>query len=156
MKRRLGLFLTVFMGLAVMIGYAFQEPRQLSEDQLNEARNKIIDLNGEMMRSPDRDQTFNLNAFAQAMRKFLQQSPDSEFAPAVRQLLKRVEETLAAGDFSIAQYYADRGNYAGALSRLKTIIDSYPGFSHIDEVNKLYETLAPAKPLSNSPQEKTK
>jgi tetratricopeptide (TPR) repeat protein len=155
MKRRLGLYLTVFMGLAVMIGYAFQEPRQLSEDQLNEARSKIIDSNLKMMGSSDRDQTNDLKAFAQEMKKFLKQCPDSEFAPAVQQLLKRVEENLGSGDFSIGQFYADRGNYAAALSRYKMIIENYPSFSRIDEVKKLYETLAPAKQPSNSPQEKT-
>jgi outer membrane protein assembly factor BamD (BamD/ComL family) len=156
MKRRLGLFLTVLMGLAVMIGYAFQEPRQLSADQLNEAKGRITGHNTESLQSPDRDQTFNLKALVQEMRKFLQKSPDSEFAPAVQQLLKKAEETLASGDFRVAQFYADRGNYAGAISRYQTIIDNYPSFSHIDEVNKLYETLAPARQPSHSSQEKTK
>jgi len=117
MKHRIGLYLIVFMGLAVMIGYAAQEPRQLSEDQLNDARNKIIDSNLKMMGSPDRDQTNDLKALALEMKKFIKQCPDSEFAPAVQQLLKRVEETLASGDFSVGQFYADKGNYAGALSR---------------------------------------
>jgi hypothetical protein len=156
MKRRLGIILIVLMGLAVMIGYAFQEPRQLSADQLSEAKGRITDHNTESPQSPDRDQTFNLRALVQEMRKFLQQSPDSEFAPAVQQLLKKAEETLASGDFKVAQFYADRGNYAGAISRYKTIIDNYPGFSRIDEVDKLYETLAPARQPSHSSQEKTK
>jgi outer membrane assembly lipoprotein YfiO len=155
MKRRLGLFLTVLMGLAVMIGYAFQEPRQLSAAQLNEAMGGIADHNTESLQSPDRDQTLNLKALVQEMQKFLQQSPDSEFAPAVQQLLKKVEETLASGDFKVAQFYTDRGNYAGAISRYKTIIDNYPSFSRIDEVNKLYETLAPARQSSHSSQENT-
>jgi outer membrane protein assembly factor BamD (BamD/ComL family) len=137
MKLILGLFLTILMGLAVMIGYAFQEPRQT-----------------ESMQSLHRDQTSNLKAFAQEMRTFLQQSPDSEFALTVQQLLKRVEETLASGDFTVAQFYADKANYAGAISRLKAIIDNYPSFSRLDEVNKLYVTLA-AKQPSRSPQEKT-
>jgi outer membrane protein assembly factor BamD (BamD/ComL family) len=87
MKRRLGFFLTVLMGLAAMIGYAFQEPRQLPADQLNEAKGRITDQNTESMQSPDRDQTFNIKALVQEMRKFIQQSPDSEFAPMVQQLL---------------------------------------------------------------------
>jgi|WetSurMetagenome_2_1015567.scaffolds.fasta_scaffold123248_2 outer membrane protein assembly factor BamD (BamD/ComL family) len=156
MKRRLGFILTVLMGLAVMIGYAFQEPRQLSADQLNEAKGRITDHNTESLQSPDRDQTFNLTALVQEMRKFLRQSPDSEFATAVQQLLKKAEETLASGDFKVAQFYADRGNYDGAISRYKTIIDNYPSFSRIDEVEQLYGTLAPARQPSHSSQEKTK
>jgi outer membrane protein assembly factor BamD (BamD/ComL family) len=156
MKRRLGFILTVLMGLAVMIGYAFQEPRQLSADQLNEAKGRITDHNTESLQSPDRDQTFNLTALVQEMRKFLRQSPDSEFASAVQQLLKKAEETLASGDFNVAQFYADRGNNAGAISRYKTIIDNYPSFSRIDEVEQLYGTLAPARQPSHASQEKTK
>jgi outer membrane protein assembly factor BamD (BamD/ComL family) len=156
MKRRLGLFLTVLMGLAVMIGYAFQEPRQLSANQLNEAMGRITDHNTESMQSPDRDQSLNLKSLVQEMRKFLQQSPDSEFATTVQQLLNKVEETVASGDYKVAQFYADRGNYAGAISRYRTIIDNYPSFSRIDEVNKLYKTLAPARQPFHSSQEKTK
>jgi outer membrane protein assembly factor BamD (BamD/ComL family) len=63
---------------------------------------------------------------------------------------------LASGDLQVAQFYTDKGNYAGAISRYKAIIDNYPSFSRIDEVNKLYETLAPAKKPSHSSQDKTK
>jgi outer membrane protein assembly factor BamD (BamD/ComL family) len=156
MKIKIGSFLTIFMGLTAMIGYAFQEPHQLSEDQSNEVRNKIIDTNLKMIGSKDHDQTSDLKALAHEMKKFIQQCPSSEFAPAVQQLLKRVEETLASGDFNVGQFYANKGNYVGAVSRYWAIMEKYPSFSHIDEVQKLYETLAPAKQPSNSPQEKTK
>ncbi len=75
------------------------------------------------------------------MRKFLGQCADSEFAPAVRQLLKRMEETLASGEFTVGQFYADRGNRGGAISRLKTLIDDYPDFSRIEEARRLHESL---------------
>lgn len=104
---------------------------------------------------PDHDQTNDLKALAQEMKKFVRQCPDSEFAPAVQRLLTRVEETLASGDFNVGQFYADRRNYAAALSRYEAIMENYPNFSRIDEVKKLYETLAPAKQPSNSLQEKT-
>jgi GWxTD domain-containing protein len=51
-------------------------------------------------------------------------------------------ETQASGSFTVAQFYADRGNYAGAIARLKEIIDNYPSFSRIDDVNRLYAALS--------------
>jgi outer membrane assembly lipoprotein YfiO len=154
MMRRLGLLLAVLMGPAVMVGYAFQEPPKSSEDRLEQARKKIIDLNYELMQSPDRSQKYTLALnMEQAIREFLRQYPDSDFAPAAKQCLKDAEENLALGNFRIAQFYAGRGNYVGAISRLKTIIEKYPNFSRIDEVNKMYETLSTAKRRSQSPQE---
>jgi outer membrane protein assembly factor BamD len=128
MKRRLGLFLAILMGFAVMVGYAFQEQPQTLNQYPGYPKAR------------------------QRLREILQRFPESDFAPTVQQLLKRAEEKLALGDFEMAQFYADRGNYVGAMSRLKTIIDEYPNFSRIDEVNKLYESLLP----SPSPQENTK
>jgi GWxTD domain-containing protein len=55
-----------------------------------------------------------------------------------------IGETQAGESFAVGQYYAGRGNYAGARSRLKEIIDNYPGFSQIGEVNQLYEALSAA------------
>lgn len=156
MKRSLGFFLTVLMALPAMTGYAIQEPAKLSEDQLNEARIKIIALNLEMMRSPDRDRASNLKAFAQEMRKFLKRTPNSEFAPSVQQLLRRVEETLAFGLFRFAQFYADKGNFTEAKSQLRTIIDNYTSFSRFEEVNQLYKALSTPKQPFKSPYENVK
>jgi beta-lactamase regulating signal transducer with metallopeptidase domain len=50
-----------------------------------------------------------------------------------------IAEDLAIGDLKVAQFYAEKSNYAAAMSRLKKIIDNYPGFSRIDEVKRLYE-----------------
>ena len=133
MVRRLGFFLAVLMGLAVMAGYAFQEPQQ----------------------PPDQDQRYSMR-LEQQIQEFLQKYPNSEFAPIARQCLKDMKEIRARGDWDIAQFYASRGNYAGAISRLKAIIDTHPDFSHIDEVNQLYETLSKARKRSQSPQENTK
>jgi outer membrane assembly lipoprotein YfiO len=115
-----------------------------------EARLKIISLNYKRIKSLDRDQ--NTLMKVQEARIFLQRFPGSELAPTVRQLIEIVDEYLALGEFEIAQFCADRGDYAGARSRLKTIIDKYPNFSRIDEINKLHESLPPFP----SPQENTK
>jgi outer membrane protein assembly factor BamD (BamD/ComL family) len=132
---RLGFLLAFLMGLTVMVGYSSPAPSRPSEDQSNQA----------IKAPPYRNQQYTLKT-EQMIREFLQQHPDSDFAPIVRQLLKDVEENLALGDFKVAQFYASRGNYAGALSRMKEIIDNYPSFSRIDEVNKLYAALSAKQP----------
>ena len=137
MKRILGPFLIVLTAFSVMTGYAF--PQESSKPSEEDARIKIIAMNREMMRSRA------IEAFVKNMRLFLQQAADSEYAPAVQQLLERIEESLASGDFKVAQFYAERGNHAGAISRLKKIMDDYPGFSRIDEVNQLYKALSTPK-----------
>ena len=113
------LFLTVLVGPAVAAGHAFQEPLRASVDY----RSKV----------------------QQAVQELVQQY--REAAPVVQQFMKDLDEKLAQGDFKVAQYYASRGNNVGALSRLKTIIDNYPNFSRIDEVNQLYKKMSIAMGL---------
>ena len=86
----------------------------------------------------------------EVINRFLQKYPDSDLVPVAKQALLEVQENLADGNFRVAQFYANRGNYAGALSRLKTIIDKYPNFSRIDEVRQLYESQSATK---QQPQE---
>jgi len=113
------LFLAVLVGPAVPAGHASQEPLRASVDY----RSKV----------------------QQAVQELVQQY--REAAPVVQQFMKDLDEKLAQGDFKVAQYYASRGNNVGALSRLKTIIDNYPNFSRIDEVNQLYKKMSIAMGL---------
>jgi outer membrane protein assembly factor BamD (BamD/ComL family) len=141
MKHILGSFLIVFTAFSIMTRYTF--PQESSQSSMEKAQIKIISMNHAMMRTRDYDQAFE--AFIKHMRQFLQQAADSEYALTVQQLLEKMEETLASGDFKVAQFYAERGNHAGAILRLKKIMDNYPGFSHIDEVTQLYKALSPTK-----------
>ncbi len=97
-----------------------------------DAQMKIVSLNMKMMRSPDRDQQYSIKA-EQAIEKFLEQFPDNDYTPIVKQYQKEVQENLAQGDFGVGQFYADRGNFFGAKSRYKDIVDKYPYFSQMDE-----------------------
>ena len=131
MMRRLVLLLLGVMGPAVMLGHAFQEPPRSPEDyrvKVQQAFQVFLDLS--------------------------QQYPD--LAPVVQQFIRDVDENLALGDFRVAQFYANKGNYVGALSRLKTIIDKCPNFSRIDEVDQLYKTISTATQAAKSPQEHVK
>lgn len=60
----------------------------------------------------------------------------------ISNLKKAVNEDSALTD--VAQFYAEKGNYGGAIYRLKNIIDYYHYFSLIGEVNRLYKALTAA------------
>lgn len=97
-----------------------------------DAQMKIISLNMRMMRAPDRDPTYAYKA-QDAIKKMLEQFPNSEFIPAAQDLLTEVQENLAQKDFLVGKFYADKGNHRAAKSRFKEIIDSYPDYSGKDE-----------------------
>jgi outer membrane assembly lipoprotein YfiO len=94
---------------------------------------KNISLNMKMMHDPDRDQQYAYKALKWVNRT-LEEQPDSDFAPIVRQYKREIEETLALGDLGVARFYADKNNIAGEKGRIKTIIDNYPDFSRLNEV----------------------
>ena len=117
--------------------------------KVQDAGFKIIALNVRMMHAPDRDAR-NAYKAEEAITRFLQQHPDSDYVPIAKQSLLDVQDNLALGSFKTAQFYTSRGNYAGAIMRLRTIIDKYPNFSRIDEVKRLYDALSTTK---QQPQE---
>jgi tetratricopeptide (TPR) repeat protein len=145
MMHRLGFLLVVLMGIDVLVGYSSQEPSKSSQDPLNKAAMKIIALNAELMQSPNQDQKYSIET-EQMIREFHQRYADVDGSHIPPQFWKAVRENLALGNFGVAQFYISRGNYAGALSRLKTIIEKYPNFSRIDEVNQLYKALSQPSP----------
>jgi outer membrane protein assembly factor BamD len=98
-----------------------------------EAQLKVVSLNMRMMRSRDSDLQYSASS-EREIKKFLNTFPDSDFAPIVREYLRDARENLAHGDFTVAQFHADRGIYAGAMSRLKEFFNSFRDFSRIDEV----------------------
>ncbi len=114
-----------------------------------DAHVKVISANMSLMRSPDRDQQYSRRAL-QEIRKFLQQFPNSDFAPIVKQFQVEVEEKLALADLGVGQFYADRGNYVGARSRFEEVVDQYKDFPGLDEV---YFRLAEVWEKSNNPDQ---
>ncbi len=97
-----------------------------------DAQLKIISANMKMMRSPDRDQNYTERAEA-AIKRFEDLFPGSDYLPIVRQYKDEVQENLALRDFGVGEFYAQRGNYAGARSRFEDIPKNYPNFSRMDE-----------------------
>jgi outer membrane protein assembly factor BamD len=117
-----------------------------------DAQMKIISANWKLMHAPGRDQqpTYKVEA---NLKQFLEQYPDSDLVPVAREYLKDVQERLAQSDYGVGQFYAERGNYAGAQSRYEEITEKYPYYSAIDET---YFQLAQAYEKSLRPDDAAK
>jgi outer membrane assembly lipoprotein YfiO len=102
-----------------------------------EAMMKNIALSMKMMQAPDRDQQNTYRALRH-INLFLEKFPSSDYTPLVKKRRTQVEETLALGDFMVAQIYAEKLNAAAVQGRLKTIMDNYLEFSRMDEVYAMF------------------
>jgi outer membrane protein assembly factor BamD len=98
-----------------------------------EAQMRIGDIYFRQMDRPDRDYAKALNAETE-YRRMLTDYPDSTLVPQAKQRLRDVQEVLAAREADIASYYATRDNYAAVIARFQTVSDSYPLYSHMDDV----------------------
>jgi outer membrane protein assembly factor BamD len=98
-----------------------------------EAQMRIGDIYFREMDKPDRDYTPTLHA-EQEYRLMLQQFPDSPLVPQARQRLREVQEALAAREANIASFYATHQNWAATIARYQTVADTYPLYSHMEDV----------------------
>jgi outer membrane protein assembly factor BamD len=77
----------------------------------------------------------------------LQQFPESTLVPQAKQRLREVQEVMATRESTIAAFYASHSNnWPAAIARYQTVVDTYPQFSHMDDVliglGDAYETEA--------------
>ena len=98
-----------------------------------EAQMRIGDIYYRQMDKPDRDNVNTVKAEA-AYRQMLQQFPDSILVPQAKQKLREVQEALASGEADVAGFYITRGNLSAAIARYQTVVDTYPLYSHMDQV----------------------
>ena len=98
-----------------------------------EAQMRIGDIYFRQMDRPDRDYAKALSAETE-YRRMLTDYPDSTLVPQAKQRLRDVQEVLATRESDIASYYATRDNYAAVIARYQTVADSYPLYSHMDDV----------------------
>jgi outer membrane protein assembly factor BamD len=110
-----------------------------------EAQMRIGDIYYRQMDKPDRDDVNTVKAEA-AYRQMLQQFPDSILVPQAKQKLREVQEALASGEAEVAGFYVTRSNLSAAIARYQTVGDTYPLYSHMDDVlialGDAYETEA--------------
>ncbi len=100
-----------------------------------EAQMRVGDIYFRQMDKPDRDPAKTVQA-EQEYRLMIQQFPDSPLVPQATQRLREVQETLADREANIGAFYAEKTppNLFGAIARYQTVVDTYPLYSHMDDV----------------------
>src|SRR5947208_6476709 len=97
-----------------------------------EAQLKVANIHYRAMEKPDRDFNQALRA-EDEYRALLKQFPDIKLVPEATQRLREVQEVLAERQYRIARFYFIRDNMPASLARYKSLVDSYPLYSSIDE-----------------------
>src|SRR5207248_394072 len=98
-----------------------------------EAQMRVGDIYFRQMDKPDRDYTKAMHA-QEEYRNMIQQFPQSTLVPQAKQRLREVQEVLATREAEIAAFYATHENWPATIARYQTVADTYPQFSHMDDV----------------------
>jgi len=98
-----------------------------------EAQMRVGDIYFRQMDKPDRDYAKAVHA-EEEYRLMLQQFPESTLVPQAKQRLREVQEVMATREASIAAFYQSHNNYPATIARFQTVVDTYPQFSHMDDV----------------------
>ncbi len=97
-----------------------------------EAQLKVANIHYKQMEKPDRDFTHAKRA-EDEYKQLLLQFPDSKLVPEGRKRLLEVQEVLADREFRIGRFYFVRESWPASIARLKTLADTYPLYSDVDE-----------------------
>jgi outer membrane protein assembly factor BamD len=97
-----------------------------------EAQMKVADIFYQQMEKPDRDY-LNAQRAEQEYRAMINQFPDSTLVPRAKQKLRDVQEVLGERETQIGLFYESRENYAAAIARLQTVVDTFPLYSKSDQ-----------------------
>src|SRR6202012_3676753 len=98
-----------------------------------EAQMRVGDIYFRQMDKPDRDYSKAVHA-EEEYRLMLQQFPESTLVPQAKQRLREVQEVMATREAAIAAFYASHNNYPATIARYQTVADTYPQYSHMDDV----------------------
>ncbi|MDE3105076.1 MAG: outer membrane protein assembly factor BamD [Acidobacteriota bacterium] len=98
-----------------------------------EAQMRIGDIYFRQMDKPDRDYSKAKHA-EEEYRRMLTDYPDSVLVPDAKQRLREVQEVMATREAEIGAFYSTHNNWPATIARYKTVVDSYPLYSHLDDV----------------------
>jgi outer membrane protein assembly factor BamD len=98
-----------------------------------EAQMRVGDIYFRQMDKPDRDYSKATHA-EEEYRLMLQQFPESTLVPQAKQRLREVQEVMAEREAEIAGFYASRNAWPATIARYQTVVDTYPQYSHMDDV----------------------
>jgi len=68
-----------------------------------------------------------------ALEGFLREFPTSKHATEAEELLADVRKRMATHEMHVADFYRHRERWAGAIGRLNTVLDDYPGLGLVGE-----------------------
>lgn len=127
-----------------------------------EAQMKVANIHYRQMEKPDRDFNQALRA-EDEYKTMLKNYPDSKLVPEAKQRLREVQEILAERQYRIAHFYYLRDNMPASQARFKSLADSYPLYSNVDEalfsLGSIYQKEANAvraqKNIKDADREKT-
>ena len=100
-----------------------------------EAQMRVGDIYFKQMDVPDRDYSKAEHA-EEEYRTMLKQYPDApkEVLLQAQQKLRDVQEVLAQREADIGAFYASHEDWPAALARYETVHETYPQYSHMDDV----------------------
>jgi outer membrane protein assembly factor BamD len=98
-----------------------------------EAQMRVGDIYFRQMDKPDRDYAKATHA-EEEYRLMLQQFPESTLVPQAKQRLREVQEVMATREAEIAAFYSTHNNWPATIARYQTVVDTYPQYSHMDDV----------------------
>jgi len=82
---------------------------------------------------PDRDQTATREAIEQ-YKALIREFPDSGYAGAARERIRRLMDLLAEHDFGVGYFYLRKGSTAAALSRFIQVEQKFPDYGAKDKL----------------------
>ena len=100
-----------------------------------EAQMRVGDIYFKQMDVPDRDYK-NAEHAEEEYRTMLKQYPDApkEILAEAQQKLRDVQEVLAQREADVGAFYASHEDWPAALARYETVHQTYPQYSHMDDV----------------------
>lgn len=94
---------------------------------------RIGDIYFRQMDKPDRDYAKATHA-EEEYRRMLTDYPESVLVPDAKQRLREVQEVLATRESEIGAFYSTHSNWPATIARYQTVVDTYPQYSHMDDV----------------------
>ena len=121
-------------------------------DEAAYAQMQIAMTHYRRMGKADRDRT-EAQFAEQEFQIFLQKYPNSPLAAKSQQRLRDVQETLADGDFRVAEYYYTKKSYRAAASRLSDVANRYPLYSKADQTLWMLANIWQKAPMATKAEE---
>jgi outer membrane protein assembly factor BamD len=100
-------------------------------EEAAESQQKICMIHYKQMDKVDRDQSQAIRAEDEC-RQLIVQFPNSKYVEETKQLLRRIQEAIAEGDYEVGAFYYKRGDNSAAANRLGHVVDQYPLYSKAD------------------------